>query len=463
MRNSENQPDVNSEVNPAESPDQAKQFNRDHYSSGAHIVVNKLIIRELGLEAAVFLGDLLSKEKYFEDHKMLDGEGYFFNSEEDRESSTKLSPYKQSKAIKLFESLGILYPVSRKGSPPKQRFKFNHSILKNLRINPKKFKEESNNKNKENNKEIESKDSINDFEKSSSKKTLSSGFQRQAPISPKKSSKSVRKDSSPDYVQKATGEWAILSSWNKLPRPARQYARLNTKTVRRAVQYLKQMRNGTFGDLSRVQWDAKWMDKHKIDRRAFSEKKWTFREICKTIEGPLGDMYKEGFWPFDKSSLPKSLTDALYNPRTRTSFFVLAFYDSPGHLKVQSVKDLYPSITGRLTREGFIQPAQMGVGNWKEYFNGVRGLEEYLKKIDWSNYGAKQMFGLKGENLYALIMQYVWWMKGEAPDLLPPSKVSERFHIGMIRPDFWMWRAFMESVNRYWGRVFLCVPEMEEK
>jgi hypothetical protein len=53
-------------------------------------------------------------------------------------------------------------------------------------------------------------------------------------------------------------------------------------------------------------------------------------------------------------------------------------------------------------------------------------------------------------------------IRGKFSDKVPPSKVSERFHIGMIRPDFWMWRAFMESVNRYWGRVFLCVRTEEE-
>ena len=52
-------------------------------------------------------------------------------------------------------------------------------------------------------------------------------------------------------------------------------------------------------------------------------------------EGPLADMYREGFWPPDKSRLPKSLSDALYNRNTQSSFFVLACYDPPNRCRVQ--------------------------------------------------------------------------------------------------------------------------------
>lgn len=378
-----------------------------------------------------------------------------------------------SRYLSRLKELGLIEQVSTDGRKrqliPNRRFfaqleddmtELSTQISQSCLLNNK-SKDKDNNKDHKI-KEIDSKESINGTNVPSSKNPTER-FQRQAPIVSLSNSISSKKKLRPlGYVQKTTGEYAVLMSWNRLPKPAGQHTKFDTKTVQCAVQCLSQMRSGVFGDLTRRRWNGKWLDRHKIDAKEFAEKKWTFREICRTVEGPLGDMYKEGFWPPDKSSLPRSLADALYNPRTQSSFFVLAFYDPPGLLKIQSVKDPYPNVTKGLVGEGFIQLSQMKIGDWKEYFKGVRGLEGYLKKINWENYGAKQMFGFKGENLCALIMQYAKWVKGDVQDLLSPSKIPDRFHVGMIRQDYWMWPKFMEVVNRYWGQVFLCVSAEEK-
>ncbi len=447
----------------ASKEEYSKKFNRDYHGRDAHLIVNKAMIRNLGVEAAIFLSDLISKEQYFEVKGMLDDDGYFFNSEENREEDTGLSPYKQSKAIEILVKNEILLSVVRKGLPPKQRFKINHlklkefidsQILKILGINSKIFGDLYNTN------ELQSNDlnkvtnvTLNGSEEPSPEKP-SNRFQRSTAIpdpipDPPKSE-------TEDYIKPKTGEYAVVSAWNKLSPPACEHAKLNTKVILHVSRYLEQMRNGVFGDPSRRKWDGKWMDRHKIDMKEFAERKWTFREICRTIEGPLGDMYKEGFWPQEKTNLPRSLSDALYNPRTQTSFFVMAYYDPPGSLKSQPMKDPHKGITEDLVAVWHaIDPRAMGPGDWKQYSQGIKGIEKYLGEIDWSNYGARQMFpgGQKG-NPYTLVMEYVRWMKGQSPDLLMPSKVVERLNWSMIRPDYWMWQKFMEAVNTYWGQVF---------
>jgi len=278
----------------------------------------------------------------------------------------------------------------------------------------------------------------------------------------KKDNKSSQKKILPDFIKPQTGEYAVLCSWNKLPGPAYAHTKLNTKTVKHIAEFIGQMRNGVFGDPSRRKWDGRWLDKHKINLQVFAEKKWTIREICRTIEGPLADMYKDGYWPQSKDRLPKSVADAFYNSRTQTSFFIQAYYDSPGQLKNKVGHDPYPDITEALVKEGILDLKQVKSDDWKRYLDGVKGIAKCLEDIDWSNYGARQMFrGGRSGDPYTLIMGYVKWMKGETSDIRPSRSALEQIHVGMIKPDFWAWQEFMISVNRYWKGVFRSIPYEE--
>jgi len=301
---------------------------------------------------------------------------------------------------------------------------------------------------------------INNINKESIKDSLK-GFDK-TPL--KENQKFLQKKDPPNFIKPQTGEYAVLCSWNKLPSPAHAHTKLSTKTVKHVAEFIRQMRNGIFGDPSRRKWDGGWLDKHKIDQKKFAEKKWTIREICWTIEGPLTDMYKDGYWPQSKDRLPKSLVDAFYNSRTQTSFFIQAYYDSPGKIKVRSKtgQDPYPLITTDLATQGVLQLDRMRESDWRQYHEGIKSLVKYLDDIDWGNYGAGQIFkGGRSGNPYSLIMQYVKWMKGDAPDIRPPRSIPERLHVGMVRSDFWAWQEFMISVNRYWKGVFRSIPYEE--
>jgi hypothetical protein len=102
-------------------------------SSTAFLVLNKQLARQIGLNAAILLADLISKEEYFISRGMTDG--WFFNTESNIEVDTTLNSYHQRKCIKILKKEGMI-EVKRKGIPAKQYFKINEEqvlqILNNL-------------------------------------------------------------------------------------------------------------------------------------------------------------------------------------------------------------------------------------------------------------------------------------------------------------------------------------------
>jgi hypothetical protein len=99
-------------------------------SSTAFLILNKQLAQQVGLNAAVLLADLISKEEYFISNGMTDG--WFFNTEDNIEKDTTLNPYLQRKCIKILKEKNFI-EVKRKGIPAKQYFKINEEqVLQNL-------------------------------------------------------------------------------------------------------------------------------------------------------------------------------------------------------------------------------------------------------------------------------------------------------------------------------------------
>ena len=111
--------------------------------SSAFLIVNKYLSKSVGINAAIMLADLLSKDHYFEDD-------WFFNTEKNIENDTTLSAYQQRKALKVLKDKGFI-DVKRKGIPAKLYFKINEEQVVKF-LNNKEFSNCSSiNKNKNNN------------------------------------------------------------------------------------------------------------------------------------------------------------------------------------------------------------------------------------------------------------------------------------------------------------------------
>ena len=122
-------------------------------SSSSYLIVNKFLAKKIGLKEAVLLADLISKEQYFIDNKMIK-DGWFFNTSKNIESDTTLSRHKQSLAIKRLIKEGFIN-AKLMGVPATLHFKIiDNKILNFLKtsikeINKLDVKEFKTNKNKE--------------------------------------------------------------------------------------------------------------------------------------------------------------------------------------------------------------------------------------------------------------------------------------------------------------------------
>lgn len=103
------------------------------------IAVNKSIAGEVGLEAAVVLGELASEYNYWQSIGKLE-EGYFYSTIENLEKKTYLSAYSQRQALAKLQEKGWI-SITKKGLPAKRYIKvneknifmfFNDLSLKNL-------------------------------------------------------------------------------------------------------------------------------------------------------------------------------------------------------------------------------------------------------------------------------------------------------------------------------------------
>jgi hypothetical protein len=90
---------------------------------GSFWIVNKKIAKELGIEEALFLSDLISRREYFKKKHSLK-EGWFYNTMAATEEITNLSPHKQRRFIKDMINRKFI-ETKMMGLPQKQYFKIN--------------------------------------------------------------------------------------------------------------------------------------------------------------------------------------------------------------------------------------------------------------------------------------------------------------------------------------------------
>lgn len=76
-------------------------------SNNGYIIVNKEVIKKIGLHEAIILGELCSEYCYWEKANKLDN-GYFFSTRENIADNTGLSAYQQREPFKKLINMGIV-------------------------------------------------------------------------------------------------------------------------------------------------------------------------------------------------------------------------------------------------------------------------------------------------------------------------------------------------------------------
>lgn len=97
-------------------------------SSSKYIIVNKDLIKILGLNEAIILGELCSEYTYWESTNQLVDNGYFYSTRENIENNTGINAHFQRIAMKNLEEKGIL-KTKKKGIPCKKYYKINEDAV----------------------------------------------------------------------------------------------------------------------------------------------------------------------------------------------------------------------------------------------------------------------------------------------------------------------------------------------
>lgn len=127
-----------------------------------YIIVNRTLIKNLGLKEAVILGELASEFNYYKKNNSLDENGYFYSTIENIEENTGLSRSQQKTVLDKLKELEII-DVIVKGIPAKRYIKIDvfrlisqyaeklqTSLLKTDKLECQKLTSNNNNKNNKN-------------------------------------------------------------------------------------------------------------------------------------------------------------------------------------------------------------------------------------------------------------------------------------------------------------------------
>lgn len=97
-------------------------------SSGNFIMTNKILIKVVGTDAAIILGELCSEYDYWEQRGELTDNEWFYSTRENIENNTGLSEYKQRIAINQLIKMKFI-EVKRMGIPCKVYYKLNEANI----------------------------------------------------------------------------------------------------------------------------------------------------------------------------------------------------------------------------------------------------------------------------------------------------------------------------------------------
>jgi len=235
-------------------------------SQSAFWMTSKKLAKKVGINAALLLADLITKMEYFEDKQEITDDGFFFNTADNIQKDTTLTPYQQRKALNILKKAGFI-ETKLIGLPAKQGFKILKTPLsKFLETSSKKTKELINNNKINNNKKI-----IKKEDKSSKK-----AFPKK--LSLQKITKTMFEDFwklYPRKVNKGTAKkaWEKLCS-KKLTDPDRP----TWREIKRAVyaqKKTKQWQNKTY-----IPHPATWLNNYRwLDGvEALNENPWMNKE-----------------------------------------------------------------------------------------------------------------------------------------------------------------------------------------
>lgn len=96
-----------------------------------YILVNKELMKTIGLEETIMLGELCNEYTYWKNKDQIDKDGYFYSTIDNIEEATTFKAKKQKSILDELKKLNII-DVKLKGMPAKRFIKILENNLNNF-------------------------------------------------------------------------------------------------------------------------------------------------------------------------------------------------------------------------------------------------------------------------------------------------------------------------------------------
>jgi len=393
-------------------------------SNTAWIMYNKFLAKTIGIYEAILIGELISKRNYYEKTGKIK-DGWFFSTQEEIEKDTTLSIHQQRKAIKTFESLNFL-EKKREGLPARYFYRIlDENIIKFLE-EPVEYLENSvktrplnfygldskiltdlSNKIKINNKEYY-KNNIN--------------------VSKETSKSSTKKIRVPIKNKEALSILEKINTIGRFNHIIPELGKPALKLLSKVEWYLLAIKNHHLSRTFKLNLDYK--EKNNINFE-FEKQIQSWNDVEKIVTKAVkrySKIKEYGYWPENKSWLPKSMDAFFYNFAERKSWFLYCLHNRPKLLK-QHIE------TNKLIDFG---------SEVRQYIKGTfEEADEYSKKIDdfkEANWDYRKYM----KKIRELFKWYVLW-----EDALKVYNQGEWSHVGTFLKLLEKMKEFADTWESY--------------
>lgn len=224
----------------------------------------------------------------------------------------------------------------------------------------------------------------------------------------------------------------FVRRWNIFPN-VRKHTNVNSDTYKIIDLYFTKLKQGKFHKI--VELNQMWLDEQFIDQE-FISKKWTQREIVQTLID-LAKFFVVGYWPPNKTRIPKGLDALIFNPRTGKSWFLLAAINGMPMTLMENVDVEITSETKMIVNR-FLELRKLSPNKIQDINLGVETIQDYYKYTSHSN----NMFVYHFPTLPNFLTKYMEfieqadWIKQVWPGIFNSKNTVFSLFIKQITLDF---------------------------
>lgn len=243
---------------------------------------------------------------------------------------------------------------------------------------------------------------------------------------------------------------SLLEYWNRLPNVPKHKTK-TTKVYNQSCYKLDLLYKGKLGEL--VEFDEVWLARHNIPLE-WTKESWSEEQV-KEVMNSLSNLYTEGYWPKDKSKLPRQLARLIYSPESMSSWFLML--RKVGVKKIAELVSNGQSPPAPLEEELIkafeqIKTVRLSVAEKASIRRLSYTLVKLRNALSDKNEKLKHLFGQRWNDTY-LIQKFIDWLSTIHLSNWP--NISPR----MFMPGTEFWNSFLSYIGASVGEQDLVNDE----